>query len=290
MQASGNRDDEGFRALHYAGLNGHVGFVDALLRSGCDITAIAGQRTWDGIVGMGGTTCLMMAISNGHTEVAARLLQQPGAAALLEVVSDNSLYITSSGTPFLLACNNHGQRGAVGAARQRGVQHDTDQSSGSRTGLHAVIMNAGQYRELRSSVPAALSMAPRLEDSDPAKVLAWLLQQDDIPQMLEVRDAAGRTPLQCAIEQGETECVALLGNRQGAGGCGVTEQPLEPEPEPERRSLAQSGAACGLHDSAMSALNSTVATDGDLWCKNTIDVDTVSSNLVDTRAKKTQSN
>ena len=104
--------------------------------------------------------------------------------------------------------------------------------------------------------------------------------------MLEVQDAAGRTLLQCAIEQGETECVALLGNRQGAGGCGVTEQP----PEPERRSLAQSGAACGLHDSAMSALSSTVATDGDLWCKNTIDVDTVSSNLVDTRAKKTQSN
>ena len=106
---------------------------------------------------------------------------------------------------------------------------------------------------------------PWLKDSDLAKVLAWLLQQDDIPQMLEVQDAAGRTPLQCAIEQGETECVALLGragcNRQGAGGCGVTGQPLKPEPEP---SAAQSGAACGLRDSAMSALGSTVATDGDL--------------------------
>jgi ankyrin repeat protein len=52
-----------------------------------------------------------------------------------------------------------------------------------------------------------------------------------------VQDAAGRTLLQCAIEQGETECVALLGragcNRHGAGGCGVTRQPLEPELEPE---------------------------------------------------------
>ena len=135
------------------------------------ITAIAGQRTWDGIVGMRGTTCLIMAISNGHAEVAARLLQQPGAAALLEVVSDNLLYITSGGTPFLFACNMANVellQLLVSAGCNTTVISPLVQSVGSHTGLHAVIMNTGQNRELRSSVPAALSTAPWLEDSDPA--------------------------------------------------------------------------------------------------------------------------
>jgi hypothetical protein len=48
----------------------------------------------------------MMATSKGHTELVTRLLKQPGAAELLEVVSDCSyLYIWAGGTPFLRACD-----------------------------------------------------------------------------------------------------------------------------------------------------------------------------------------
>jgi hypothetical protein len=46
----------------------------------------------------------------------------------------------------------------------------------------------------------------------------------------------------------------------------MTGQPFEMEPEPES-SAAQSGAICGMRDSAMSALGSTLATDGDLCVK-----------------------
>ena len=47
----------------------------------------------------------MTAISKGHTDVVARLLQEPRAAELLEVVSNRSMYIWAGGTPFLRACD-----------------------------------------------------------------------------------------------------------------------------------------------------------------------------------------
>ena len=47
----------------------------------------------------------MTAISKGHTDVVARLLQEPRAAELLEVVSNRPMYIWAGGTPFLRACD-----------------------------------------------------------------------------------------------------------------------------------------------------------------------------------------
>jgi ankyrin repeat protein len=219
--------DEGFRAFHYACLNGHVGCVDALLRNGCDITAIAGQLTrneslvWNGTSGrMGGTTGLMMAISKGNTGMVTRLLQQPGVADLLEVVSGHSMYIHGGGTPFLRACEmaNVGLlqllvNAGCDTTAISPVLSYSDGPAGSYTGLHAVIMHAKQNRKLQRmavQIKTIRDTEPWIRDADPVKALVWLLKQDGVAQMLEVQDTAGRTALECAIEKGETECVALL--------------------------------------------------------------------------------
>jgi ankyrin repeat protein len=253
LKAGGHRKNESFRAFHYACLNGHVGCVDALLTHGCDITAIAGQRTK--IIIMDGTSGLMMAVSKGHTDVVARLLQHPAAADLLEVVSGSSTYIRFGGTPFLRACDMANvelmqllvSAGCDTTVMSPVMQHNGSPwglslsptgFTGSHTGLHVVIMSAAHNRKLRE-LSGPLGTSPDLSwllEADPMEALKLLLQQDGISEMVGVQDATGKTVIERAIDEGEMDCAALLiravCNRHKAGGCGATGQPLELEPEP----------------------------------------------------------
>lgn len=78
LAAGAERDaslESGFNAWFFAARQGHPGVVDVLLADGADVNAAMEARAGGGRAPRRGTSALILAIENGHFELATRLLE-----------------------------------------------------------------------------------------------------------------------------------------------------------------------------------------------------------------------